>query len=67
MKLSDYMQTVKLKDDEIAQLVGRERSTVTRWRLGKTRPDWDAIEALERVTKGAVTARDFMSIAGAAK
>lgn len=59
MKLSTYMELKGISDAELASKVKRERSTVTRWRLDKTRPDWDALAALEKATEGAVTYRDF--------
>lgn len=59
MKLSAYMELTKITDAKLAEKVGRERSTVTRWRRGNTRPDWEAMIALEKVTDGAVTYRDF--------
>lgn len=60
MELASYLALTSQTDAEFAQKVGRERSTVTRWRLRKTRPDWTAMAAIERVTEGAVTSRDFM-------
>ncbi len=62
MKLAAYMELTKTTDNELAEKVGRDRSTVTRWRLGETRPDWDAISLLEHATDGAVTARDFVPV-----
>lgn len=65
MKLASYMELTGISDAELAAQVGRERSTVTRWRLEKTRPDWDALAALEKATQGAVTFRDFAKEAAA--
>ena len=64
MDLADYMKRNRLTDAQLAEKVRRDRSNVTRWRLKKTRPDIDALIALEQATEGAVTARDF---AGAAE
>ena len=61
MELAAYMETMKLKDADLAEKISRDRSTVTRWRLKRTRPDWAAINLIEEVTKGAVTARDFLA------
>lgn len=66
MKLSDYMTVNKLTDREVANAVSRDRSNVTRWRLGVTRPDFEALIALEQFTKGKVTAKDFMDGNGVA-
>lgn len=59
MKLSEFMAIEGLTDGELAERVKRDRSNVLRWRKGLTRPDFDALLALEKVTEGRVTARDF--------
>jgi DNA-binding transcriptional regulator YdaS (Cro superfamily) len=60
MKLADYLSLKGLNDAEFAEMIGRHRASVTRYRNGRTRPDWDAIAVIERVTAGAVTAADFV-------
>ncbi len=60
MTLAEYMKTAGETDATIADKVGRDRSSVTRWRLGRTKPDFDALVALERASKGLITARDFV-------
>lgn len=59
MKLSKYLEITKTSDSAFGDLVNRERSTVTRWRLGKTRPDLEVMMKIAVVTDGAVTASDF--------
>lgn len=59
MRLSDYMDNKALTDAAFAEMVGRDRSQVTRWRRGQTRPDWAALARIEEATAGAVTAKDF--------
>ena len=59
MDLAEFMKTEGLSDAELAFLVGRDRSNVTRWRRGNTKPDFDALVALEKISDGKVTARDF--------
>jgi transcriptional regulator with XRE-family HTH domain len=59
MKLSEYMEKNGVSDEALAKAVGRERSTVTRWRLEKTRPDWDVLAKLEQATNKKVRASDF--------
>jgi transcriptional regulator with XRE-family HTH domain len=59
MNLAEYMKHAKLTDAKLAEMVNRDRSNVTRWRLKKTRPDIDALARLEDVTGGAVSAKDF--------
>jgi transcriptional regulator with XRE-family HTH domain len=63
MTLDEYMKAKRLTDSDVASQVNRDRSTVTRWRLGRTRPDFDALIALEKMTKGKVSARDFVEAA----
>lgn len=63
MTLDEYMKAKRLTDSDVASQVNRDRSTVTRWRLGRTRPDFDALIALEKMTKGKVSARDFAEAA----
>lgn len=63
MKLHEFMKTANLSDAALAEQVSRDRSTVTRWRNGKSRPDYDALVALAKITKGKVTAADFLEAA----
>lgn len=63
MKLSEYMASEGINDTDLAVRVKRDRSNVLRWRHGKTRPDFDALVAIERITDGKVTARDFAEAA----
>lgn len=59
MRLAEFMEEVGWTDVTLAELVKRDRSNVFRWRLGKTRPDFDALVAIEKLSEGKVTARDF--------
>lgn len=61
MRLADYMQANGLSDDTVAAATGRNRATVSRWRRGKLRPDWEALERIKDFTGGAVTADDWLS------
>ena len=61
--LSDYMAAHKLTDDDVAAALGRTRSTVSRIRRRKMRPDWKTIEKIQEFTGGQVTANDFLSLA----
>lgn len=60
MHLADYMSTNGLGDEDVAKEIGRSRATVSRIRRRKVRPDWDTIRAIEKFTKGKVTANDFV-------
>jgi hypothetical protein len=59
MKLSEFMKSANIDDVGLAKLVNRDRSNVLRWRNGVTKPDFDALVAIEKISKGKVTARDF--------
>lgn len=60
MKLIDYMKDKGLTDAAFGAKVGVDRATVSRWRRGVFRPDWDIIEKIEEATGGMVTAKDFV-------
>ncbi len=66
MKLADYLTKHGLSAADFATLIGKDKSTVSRWvdsdsTSGKAfRPSWDTIKLIVEVTGGAVTANDFM-------
>lgn len=59
MRLADFMRETGITIPQLAEDVGRDRSTVLRWKQGKVKPDFDALVALEKISDGKVTARDF--------
>jgi DNA-binding Xre family transcriptional regulator len=59
MKLAEYMAETGLKDKPLSKMVGVERSTVTKLRLGMGKPSFKTLIAIERVTDGKVRAADF--------
>lgn len=59
MTLAEFMEAEGLSDLDVAHKVNRDRSNVLRWRNGVTKPDFDALVALELLSKGRVTAKDF--------
>jgi transcriptional regulator with XRE-family HTH domain len=59
MTLSEFLTSQNMTDAQFASLVDRDRSTVTRWRNGATRPDWKAIDAIATATGGKVSVLDF--------
>lgn len=64
MKLAQYLSDHDLSDQAFADLIGRHRSIVTRYRKGTVCPSLEAIGAIHRVTEGAVSFPDFMSKQG---
>lgn len=64
MKLAEYLSLSGLSDAQFANLIGRDRTSVSRLRRGETRPDWDTMQEIARHTKGAVTPNDFLPPGG---
>lgn len=70
MKLADYMARRGLDDEAMAGRVQTkdvkcDRTQMSRYRRGRRRPDWPVIERIARVTKGDVTADDWMTLEAA--
>lgn len=59
MTLAEFMKAEGLSDLQLAERVNRDRTNVLRWRNGVTKPDFDALVAIEEISGGRVTARDF--------
>ena len=65
MTLQEFMEREKLDDAAFGALVGKDRSVVSRWRRGLTRPDWPMLPVIEKATRGDVTAQDFVHLEAA--
>lgn len=65
MKLAAYMEMAGLKDDELAETLGLERSTVTKLRLGKSVPSFGILIKIQKLSDNAVTANDFLEASAA--
>jgi hypothetical protein len=63
MKLSQYLAETNLTDAAFADMVGAERSTITRLRGGDQIPSRPLMLRIVEVTAGLVTANDFFGIA----
>ena len=59
MHLADYMEANGLSDQDVAEAIGVDRSTVSRLRRGETSPSKKTRIAIREMTNGAVTADDF--------
>lgn len=57
------MKLEGMSDTALATQVKRDRTNVLRWRTGKTKPDFEALVAIEKISDGRVTARDFAEAA----
>jgi len=60
MKLAEYLTEQKLTDEAFGTLVGMSQSQISRIKRGISRPSWDSLASIERVTDGAVRAADFI-------
>ena len=58
--LAAWMQEAGLRDREVADAIGVERSTVTYVRLGKRSPSLRVAVAIERLTSGVVTVQSWI-------
>lgn len=60
MKLETYMALAKITDQQLADLINRDRTTILRLRSGKTvAPDWETVLAIQDATGGAVRPDDW--------
>lgn len=63
MKLADYLRANTITDQEFADRIGRDRTTVLRWRTGATTPDLQTVLLIGELTAGAVQPQDFVASA----
>ena len=61
MKLADYMSLKGMDDAELAEILGKDSTSVFRYRRGTVTPPLDVIALIERVTDNAVSFRDFLT------
>lgn len=61
MDMRSYLAREGLTQIELAQALGWSKSTINRLVSGARRPTLRQAVALERITRGAVTPRDFVS------
>lgn len=66
MKLKDYLASEKMTDAQFSDLLGKERSVVTKYRRGTVTPPLDVIAKIEKATNGAVSFQDFLASSEAA-
>lgn len=57
--LASFMKAQRLTDDKLATLVGRERSTITKLRLGQARPSLELAIKIAALSEGAVPATAY--------
>ncbi len=61
MHLADFMTANNLSDEDVATAVGRSRVSISRYRRGLMRPNWQAVDDIKSFTKGEVSADDWCS------
>ena len=61
MKLRDYLDREKIRPSAFAEQLAVPPSTVIRWINGERSPRAPFIVAIEQITKGEVTASDFLA------
>lgn len=59
MNLKDYLSSLTMTDAEFGGKIGVSQSQVSRIKNGKTAPSLAVIVAIEKVTKGKVSAKDI--------
>ncbi|MDD1434619.1 helix-turn-helix domain-containing protein [Rhizobiales bacterium 3FA27D7] len=60
MKLSEYLSVNNLTDEAFGVLVGMSQSQISRIKRGISKPSWESLATIDHVTKGSVTANDFV-------
>lgn len=60
MHLSEYMSKNRLSDDDVAREINRSRVSVSRYRRGLVRPDWEAVESIKTFSGGLVPADSWL-------
>lgn len=63
MHLSEYMEQNALDDHAVADAIGVNRVSISRYRRRIERPSWKTVEAIHAFTGGVVTANDWMEAA----
>lgn len=60
MKLRAWIDHQGMSQAEAADLLGVSEATMSRWISGKDRPNWPNLAKITLVSKGLVSAADFM-------
>lgn len=60
MNLKRYMEARGLCDAQLAKRLGVSEGAIRKWKYGERIPRAEELQAITRITKGAVTLRDFI-------
>lgn len=63
--LPEWMKAEGLSDSEVADMIGRHRTSISRFRRGETRPDYDTMILFQGISKGAVALESWARIKSA--
>ena len=63
MKLREYLRLQNQKPEDFAKEVKVSKSAVAMWMRGERLPRREKLEKIAEITKGAVTANDFLRAA----
>jgi transcriptional regulator with XRE-family HTH domain len=61
MDLQTFLDSRRLTDAEFAATIGRDRTTVSRWRRRLKNPSAEALRRIAEATGGEVTPNDFFA------
>jgi transcriptional regulator with XRE-family HTH domain len=61
MKLKEYLALKDMTDSQFSDVLGKDRSVVTKYRLGTVTPPLEVIAKIEKATNGAVSFQDFLA------
>jgi predicted transcriptional regulator len=62
MKLDQWLASKEKSTDAFAAELEVSRETVRRYLSGERKPEWDVMHRIVALTKGAVTANDFLDV-----
>jgi predicted transcriptional regulator len=60
VKLDTYLDETQTSIRDLAKALGVSYETVRRYISGERKPDWEVLAKLNQVTRGCVTANDFV-------
>lgn len=61
MRLENYLEKMKLTQEQFAQTIGVKQNAVSQWISGDRSPRPNSMRRIYEVTKGKVTANDFIA------
>jgi transcriptional regulator with XRE-family HTH domain len=64
MKLTAFLSERSQSDADFARRIGVTPQALSRYKLGKRKPEWAILERIRRETEGLVTPNDFLDELG---